>query len=208
MKDNPSQSSAPQENKMGIMPIAPLLASMAVPMMISMLVQALYNVVDSIFVARISQDALNAVSLAFPLQNLIIAVGAGTGVGMNALLSRSLGEKKQEQADRTASTGIFLFLCSFLVFAAVGLLFSRTFFLAQTDITAIVDYGEAYARICLGFSFGIFFQFCFERILQATGRTFCTMVTQLAGAIINIIMDPILIFGLFGFPRLEVAGAL
>ena len=207
MKDNPSQSSAPQENKMGIMPIAPLLASMAVPMMISMLVQALYNVVDSIFVARISQDALNAVSLAFPLQNLIIAVGAGTGVGMNALLSRSLGEKKQEQADRTASTGIFLFLCSFLVFAAVGLLFSRTFFLAQTDITAIVDYGEAYARICLGFSFGIFFQFCFERILQATGRTFCTMVTQLAGAIINIIMDPILIFGLFGFPRLEVAGA-
>ncbi len=192
---------------MGTTPIGPLLASMAVPMMISMLVQALYNVVDSIFVAQISQDALNAVSLAFPLQNLMIAVGGGTGVGMNALLSRSLGEKKQDQADQAANTGIFLFVLSAVVFGVCGFLLARPFFLAQTDITAIVDYGTDYARICLGLSIGIFSQFCFERMLQSTGRTFYSMITQLTGALFNIVMDPILIFGLFGFPRLEVAGA-
>ena len=211
MKDNemqtPAPGAAPQENKMGTMPIAPLLAGMAVPMMISMLVQALYNVVDSIFVAQISQDALNAVSLAFPLQNLMIAVGGGTGVGMNALLSRSLGEKKQDMADRAANTGIFVFLLSAVVFGVCGFLLARPFFLAQTDIAPIVDYGTAYARICLGLSIGIFSQFCFERLLQSTGRTVYSMVTQLIGAVINIIMDPILIFGLFGFPRMEVAGA-
>ena len=209
MKDNKTQSPspAPQENKMGTMPIAPLLAGMAVPMMISMLVQALYNIVDSIFVARISQDALNAVSLAFPLQNLMIAVGGGTGVGMNALLSRSLGEKKQDQADQTANTGIFVFLVSAVVFGVCGVLLARPFFLAQTDIVSIVDYGTDYARICLGLSIGIFSQFCFERLLQSTGRTVYSMITQLIGAVINIILDPILIFGLFGFPRLEVAGA-
>ena len=209
MKDNKTQSAspAPQENKMGVMPIAPLLAGMAVPMMISMLVQALYNIVDSVFVARISQDALNAVSLAFPLQNLMIAVGGGTGVGMNALLSRSLGEKKQDQADRAANTGIFLFLLSAVVFGVCGFLLARPFFLAQTDIQSIVDYGTDYARICLGLSIGIFSQFCFERLLQSTGRTVYSMITQLIGAIINIILDPILIFGLFGFPRMEVAGA-
>lgn len=192
---------------MGVMPIAPLLAGMAVPMMISMLVQALYNVVDSIFVSRISQDALNAVSLAFPLQNLMIAVGGGTGVGMNALLSRSLGEKKQEQADQAANTGIFLFLLSAVIFGVCGFLLARPFFLAQTDIPAIVNYGTDYARICLGLSIGIFSQFCFERLLQSTGRTVYSMVTQIIGALINIVMDPILIFGLFGFPRMEVAGA-
>ena len=209
MKDNKTQSAspAPQENKMGVMPIAPLLAGMAVPMMISMLVQALYNVVDSIFVARISQDALNAVSLAFPLQNLMIAVGGGTGVGMNALLSRSLGEKKQDQADRAANTGIFVFLVSAVAFGVCGILLARPFFLAQTDIVSIVDYGTDYARICLGLSIGIFSQFCFERLLQSTGRTVYSMITQLIGALINIVLDPILIFGLFGFPRLEVAGA-
>ena len=205
MKDN-SQQSTP-ENKMGTMPIGPLLAGMAIPMMISMLVQALYNVVDSIFVAQISQDALNAVSLAFPLQNLMIAVGGGTGVGMNALLSRSLGEKDQEQADRAANTGIFLFFLSAVIFGVCGFALARPFFLAQTDIAPIVDYGTTYARICLGLSIGIFSQFCFERLLQSTGRTVYSMVTQLIGAVINIIMDPILIFGLFGFPRMEVAGA-
>ena len=205
MKNN-SQQSTP-ENKMGTMPIGPLLAGMAIPMMISMLVQALYNIVDSVFVARISQDALNAVSLAFPLQNLMIAVGGGTGVGMNALLSRSLGEKDQEQADRAANTGIFLFLLSAVVFGVCGFLLAKPFFLAQTDIAPIVDYGTTYARICLGLSIGIFSQFCFERLLQSTGRTVYSMVTQLIGAVINIIMDPILIFGLFGFPRMEVAGA-
>ena len=209
MKDNKMQSpgSAPQENKMGTMAIAPLLAGMAVPIMISMLVQALYNVVDSIFVARVSQDALNAVSLAFPLQNLMIAVGGGTGVGMNALLSRSLGEKKQDQADQAANTGIFVFLVSAVAFGACGFLLARPFFLAQTDIAAIVDYGTDYARICLGLSIGIFGQFCFERLLQSTGRTVSSMISQIAGAMINIVLDPILIFGLFGFPRLEVAGA-
>ncbi len=209
MKDNKMQSPgpAPQENKMGTMAIAPLLAGMAVPIMISMLVQALYNVVDSIFVARVSQDALNAVSLAFPLQNLMIAVGGGTGVGMNALLSRSLGEKKQDQADQAANTGIFVFLVSAVAFGACGFLLARPFFLAQTDIAAIVDYGTDYARICLGLSIGIFGQFCFERLLQSTGRTVYSMISQIAGALINIVLDPILIFGLFGFPRLEVAGA-
>ena len=205
MKSNSQQST--QENKMGVMPIAPLLAGMAIPMMISMLVQALYNVVDSIFVARLSQDALNAVSLAFPLQNLMIAVGGGTGVGMNALLSRSLGEKDQDQADRAANTGIFIFLLSAIIFGVCGFLLARPFFLAQTDIASIVNYGTDYARICLGLSIGIFSQFCFERLLQSTGRTVYSMVTQLIGAVINIILDPILIFGLFGFPRLEVAGA-
>ena len=205
MKNNSQQSA--QENKMGVMPIGPLLAGMAVPMMISMLVQALYNIVDSIFVARISQDALNAVSLAFPLQNLMIAGGGGTGVGMNALLSRSLGEKDQDQADRAANTGIFVFLLSAVIFGVCGFLLARPFFLAQTDIAPIVDYGTDYARICLGLSIGIFSQFCFERLLQSTGRTVYSMITQLIGAVINIIMDPILIFGLFGFPRMEVAGA-
>lgn len=197
----------PKENKMGVMPIGKLLAAMAIPMMISMLVQALYNVVDSVFVARISENALNAVSLAFPLQNLMIAVGAGTGVGINALLSRSLGEKKQESVDRAANVGLFLSLCSAVVFAVLGIFGSRAFFLAQTDVAEIVEGGTAYAIICLGFSVGLFFQFCFERLLQATGRTMLSMLTQLVGAVINIILDPILIFGLLGAPELGVTGA-
>ena len=192
---------------MGTMPVGKLLATMAVPMMISMLFQALYNVVDSVFVAMLSQDAMNAVSLAFPLQMLTIALGAGTGVGMNALLSRSLGEKKQDMVDRAANTGLFLFLCSGIFFAIVGLVAARPFFEAQTQNQAIIDYGADYIAICLCFSVGIFCQFCFERLLQSTGRTGLATLTQLTGAIINIILDPIMIFGLFGFPRLEVAGA-
>ena len=199
---------APQENKMGVMPVGRLLAGMAIPMMISMLVQAFYNVVDSIFVAQLSEDALNAVSLAFPLQNLMIAFGGGTAVGINALLSRSLGEKNQHMVDKAANTGIFLSLCSFVVFALIGVFFSRTFFELQAGgEEIIVEYGVDYASICLGLSIGIFCQFCFERLLQSTGRTTLAMITQLTGAVINIIMDPILIFGYFGFPRLEVAGA-
>ena len=182
------------ENKMGVMPIAPLLASMAVPMMISMLVQALYNVVDSVFVAQIGEDALNAVSLAFPLQNLMIAFGAGTAVGMNAVLSRSLGEKNRSAADRAANTGIFVFLCSFVLFALIGGFLSRPYFHALTDIESIVDDGVKYTTICLCFSFGIFMQFCFERLLQSTGRTTLSMITQLIGAVTNIILDPIFIF--------------
>ena len=199
---------APQENKMGVWPVGRLLASMAIPMMISMLVQALYNVVDSVFVSRISENAFNAVSLAFPLQSLMIAVGAGTAVGINALLSRSLGEKRQDMADRAAGAGIFLSLCSAVVFALIGIFLSRPFFMAQAkSVPEIVDMGTAYTRICLGLSVGIFSQFCFERLLQSTGRTTLAMVSQLAGALTNIVLDPIFIFGLCGMPRLGVAGA-
>lgn len=191
---------------MGVMPVGKLLANMAIPMMISMLVQAFYNVVDSIFVARISENALTAVSLAFPLQNLCIAVGSGTAVGMNAVLSRSLGEKRQDMVDRSANTGIFLFLCSYVVFALIGAFLSRPFFLTQTKNAEIVEYGVSYISICLMFSMGIFGQFCFERLLQSTGRTGLAMMTQLIGAVINIILDPILIFGIIGKP-MGVAGA-
>ena len=206
MAQNPS-SHPPAENKMGVQPVGRLLAGMAVPMMISMLVQACYNVVDSVFVAQISEDALNAVSLAFPLQNLMIAVCAGTAVGMNALLSRSLGAKEQEKADLAANTGIFLALCSFVVFCVLGIFFSHTFFLLQTDVEEIVTAGTAYGQICLGCSIGLFCQFTFERLLQSTGRTHLAMCTQILGALINIVLDPILIFGLFGAPQLGVAGA-
>ena len=204
----PAAGAAPQENKMGVMPVGRLLAGMAVPMMISMLVQALYNVVDSVFVSRISENAFNAVGLAFPLQSLMIAVGAGTAVGINALLSRSLGEKKQEMADRAAGAGIFLSLCSAVVFALIGIFLSRPFFMAQAKtVPEIVEMGTDYTRICLGLSVGIFCQFCFERLLQSTGRTTLAMLTQLAGAITNIVLDPIFIFGLLGAPRLGVTGA-
>ena len=199
---------APGENKMGVQPVGRLLAGMAIPMMISMLVQALYNVVDSVFVSRISENAFNAVGLAFPLQNLMIAVGAGTAVGINALLSRSLGEKKQDMADRAAGTGIFLSLCSAVVFALIGIFLSRPFFMAQAKtVPEIVEMGTAYTRICLGLSVGLFCQFCFERLLQSTGRTMLSMVTQLIGAIINIILDPVFIFGLCGMPKMGVTGA-
>lgn len=197
----------PQENKMGTMPVGRLLASMATPMMISMIVQAFYNVVDSVFVSQLGEDALNAVSLAFPLQQLMIAVCGGTAVGMNAMLSRSLGEKKFEKANKIANTGVFLFLCSAVVFTLIGIFLSRPFFLAQTDVKQIVDYGTDYASVCLGCSFGICCQFCFEKLLQSTGKTTHSMITQLIGAVINIILDPILIFGLLGMPKLEVLGA-
>ncbi len=195
------------ENKMGVMPVGKLLADMGIPMMISMLVQAFYNVVDSIFVAQLSENALTAVSLAFPLQNLCIAVGGGTAVGMNALLSRSLGEKNKDMVDRSANTGIFLYLCSYIVFAILGVSIARPFFLMQTDVAEIVNHGVSYVKICLGLSIGIFMQFCFERLLQSTGRTRLSMISQIIGAVTNIILDPIFIFGMFGMPRMEVAGA-
>ena len=209
MRNNtPAPGTTPGENKMGVQPVGRLLAGMAIPMMISMLVQALYNVVDSVFVSRISENAFNAVGLAFPLQNLMIAVGAGTAVGINALLSRSLGEKKQDMADRAAGTGIFLSLCSAVVFALIGIFLSRPFFMAQAKtVPEIVEMGTAYTRICLGLSVGLFCQFCFERLLQSTGRTMLSMVTQLIGAVINIILDPVFIFGLCGMPKMGVTGA-
>ena len=161
----------PHENKMGVLPVGKLLLSMSVPIMLSMLVQALYNIVDSVFVSRVSENALNAVSLAFPVQNLMIAVATGTGVGINALLSKSLGEKKFERANLTAANGLFLGICSAVVFAVLGALFSRTFFLVQTDVAEIVEGGTAYIQVCTICSFGIFISISVERLLQATGKT-------------------------------------
>ncbi|OLU44098.1 MATE family efflux transporter [Faecalibaculum rodentium] len=192
---------------MGVQPVNRLLVSMSVPMMVSMLVQALYNVVDSIFVASLSEDALTAVSLAFPWQNLMIAVGVGTGVGVNAWLSRCLGEKDQRSANATAENGIFLAMVSYLVFAVTGMLISRPFFTLQTSSAVIAEEGFQYMWIVSVFGIGLFLQTMNEKILASTGRTNLTMVSQLAGAAINIVLDPIMIFGLFGFPALGVAGA-
>ena len=196
-----------QENKMGIMPIPKLLISMSLPMIASMLVQALYNIVDSMFVAQLIEGALTAVSLVFPVQNLMIAVASGTGVGINALLSRSLGEKKLDQANKIASNGVFLALISSLVFAVIGIFCSRLFFAAQTTDAQIVEYGTQYMSIITIASIGIFLQVTYERLLQSTGKTFFNMITQGTGAIINIILDPILIFGWFGLPAMGVTGA-
>lgn len=192
---------------MGIMPIDKLLLTMSLPMMISMLVQALYNIVDSIFVSQINEYALRAVSLAFPVQSLMIAVAVGTAVGVNAFLSRTLGERDFEKANTIARNGIFLAAVSYVVFALVGLLVSRTFFASQTDIAEVREYGVAYLTICCTASIGVFMQTVFERLLQATGKTFYTMITQGVGAIINLILDPIMIFGYFGLPKMGVAGA-
>ena len=196
-----------KENKMGYMPIPKLLFTMSMPMIISMLVQALYNVVDRAFVAQLNEDALTAVSMAFPVQNLMIAVSVGTGVGINALLSRSLGEKQFEQANKAAQNGLFLGTVSYLVFAILGFFGSRQFYLIQTDDPEIVSYGTQYVFVVTVFAFGLFLAVISERLLQSTGLTIYNMYTQGLGAIINIILDPILIFGLFGFPRLEVLGA-
>lgn len=196
-----------KENKMGIMPVNKLLVTMSLPMVISMIVQALYNIVDSIFVSRLSEDALTAVSMAFPMQNLMISVAVGTGVGINAMLSRALGEKKFEAANKTAENGIFIEVLGYILFLLIGIFVTKPFFLAQAGAGDIANMGIEYTRICLLMSFGIFMQIGFERILQSTGRTIFTMITQSTGAIINIILDPILIFGLFGMPKMGVAGA-
>lgn len=196
-----------KENKMGVMPVNKLLMNMSLPMMISMLVQALYNVVDSIFVSRIDENALTAVSMAFPIQSLMIALGAGTGVGVNALLSRSLGEKDYDRVNKAAGNGIFLTGINYLVFLLVGILVTTPFYLSQTKDAQILSYGQQYLTIICCCSFGMYGQFIFERLLQSTGRTFYTMITQSIGAIINIILDPIFIFGYFGVPKMGVAGA-
>lgn len=194
-------------NKMGVMPINRLLLSMSLPMVASMLVQALYNIVDSMFVAQLSENALTAVSLAFPVQNLMIAVSTGTGVGMNALISRALGEGNPKRANLIANNGIYLLIFSSIAFAILTFFGSGLFFRMQTDDLDIIQQGTVYIRICGCISMGIFLQIAFDRILQATGRTFYTMLTQGLGAILNIILDPILIFGLFGLPRFGIAGA-
>ena len=196
-----------RENKMGTMPVGKLLVSMAAPMIASMLFQALYNIVDSIFVSRVSQDALNAVSLSFPMQMLVIGVSTGTGVGMNALISRYLGEKNKEKADMTANTGIFLFLCSAVFFALLGWLVPKKFFEIQTENPQIIRYGTDYLTVVLGLAAGVLAQMSGERLLMSTGRTNLSMISQITGAAINMVLDPIMIFGLFGFPRMEVRGA-
>lgn len=196
-----------KENKMGIMPIPKLLFSMSVPMMLSMIVQSVYNIVDSMFVAHINENALTALSLVFPFQIFMIGISVGTGVGVNALLSRSLGEKNQKNADLAAKNGIFLAVVFSIVFAIVGILFGKQFILAQTSDPQIVKYSLEYLNVITIFSFGTFMQMMFERLLQATGKTVLSMITQIFGAVTNLILDPIMIFGLLGFPALGVKGA-
>ena len=203
-------NSAPvTENKMGTMPIGRLVFNMSLPMMISMLVQALYNIVDSIFVAKLSENALTAVSLAFPLQTLIIAVATGTGVGVNALLSKSLGAHKYDEANKIGINGAVLYAFSYIIFLILGLTIVKPFYMSQignADIE-IMDMGVSYLSTVMIFSFGIFAEIFFERVLTSTGRTIFSMTSQLCGAITNIILDPIMIFGLLGFPKLGATGA-
>ena len=196
-----------KENKMGVMPIGRLLANMALPMMISMLIQALYNVVDSIYVSRISESAVTALSLAFPVQNLLIGFAVGIGVGVNSLLSKSLGERDQKAANRAAGNGIFLALTAAAVFLLFGIFGTRPYFEMQSDVTETVEGGIVYTAICCIFGLGIFVEILGERLLQSTGRTVHTMISQGVGAIVNIILDPILIFGWFGLPAMGIAGA-
>lgn len=196
-----------QENKMGVMPVGKLLANMALPMVISMLVQALYNVVDSIYVSQISESAVTALSLAFPVQNLQIGFATGIGVGVNSLLSKSLGEKNQEAANLAAGNGMVLMFIVTGLFMLFGFFGVRPYYEMQSDVAETVESGIVYSRICCVFTLGIFMEILGERLLQATGRTVYTMITQGVGAVINIILDPILIHGWFGLPAMGVAGA-
>ena len=202
-----TKTAAPGGNKMGTWPIGKLLINMALPLVISMLVQALYNVVDSIYVSRISESAVTALSLAFPVQNLLIGCATGVGVGVNSLLSKSLGERNYDRANRSAGNGILLsvlFAAAFLIF---GLFFAKPFFSTQSTVKETVDGGSIYlAIVCIG-SIGIFIEILYERLLQASGNSFLSMITQTTGAVINIILDPVLIFGWFGLPKMGIAGA-
>ena len=196
-------------NKMGTQPIGKLLFSMALPMTVSMMFQALYNIVDSYFVSKLElhQDAMNAVSLAFPMQSLLIAFSIGTGVGMSALISRALGEKMEDRARQIAGVGLFLEIVMAAVFSLIGLLFAHSYFALQTDNAQIIRYGGDYLSIVMGICFFLYAQVTLERLLQSTGRTDKSMICQLVGAGINIVLDPLFIFGYAGFPRLEVKGA-
>ena len=196
-----------QENKMGTMPVGKLLFNMALPMILSMVVQALYNVVDSIYISQISESAVTALSLAFPVQNMQIGFAVGIGVGVNSLLSKSLGEQNQEAANRAAGNGMFLMFVAVVIFMLFGIFGARPFFEMQSDVSETVENGITYSSICCIFSLGIFMEILGERLLQSTGRTIHSMITQSTGAIINIILDPILIHGWFGLPAMGVAGA-
>ena len=195
------------ENKMGTMPVGKLLIQISLPIMISMFVQALYNIVDSIFVAKLSTDALTAVSLAFPIQNLMISAGVGTGVGINALLSMRLGQKNYKAVTQTALNGIFLVIITIVLFIILGITIPHAYLKSQTSNMQIVELGTDYLEICMIFCFGLFLAITFERLLQSTGRTVLSMISQLAGAITNIILDPVMIFGLLGFPAMGIKGA-
>ena len=201
------QEGLTRENKMGVMPVGKLLMSMSLPIMISMLIQALYNIVDSMFVARISEDALTAVSLAFPIQNLMIAVATGTGVGMNSLLSKALGAKDFDRANRAATNGLFVLVLSCVPFMLFGGLLTDWFMRTQTDIESIILHGDSYLRVVCLVSVGAFGAIAVERLLQATGKTVYSMITQAVGAVVNIALDPVLIFGLCGLPAMGVTGA-
>jgi putative MATE family efflux protein len=196
-----------KENKMAVMPMRKLVLNMSFPLMLSLLIQSLYNIVDSIFVAKLSEAALTATSIVFPMQLLMIAVGVGTGVGVNAVLSRNIGAKNEKMVENVASTGVVLSLISTLVFVVIGLLFTKTFVHAFTDDEQIAEYAIQYLSICMIFCIGSLVSTMFQRFLQAVGDTFYSMVSLIAGAVTNIILDPILIFGLLGFPALEVRGA-
>ena len=195
------------QDKLGSMPVGKLLVVMSVPMMISMFVQALYNMVDSMFVARLSEDALTAVSLAFPMQNVMSAIAVGTGVGTSAFISRSLGEKNLEKAEKAANVQVFLSLCYSLAFAAAGIFAAEGFYKAQTDVQSVIDYGRDYLGIVCIFSIGVFYGQNLEKLLVATGSSTLSMISQASGAVINIIFDPLLIFGVGPFPELGVKGA-
>lgn len=204
-----SQEQNIQENKMGVMPVNKLLLNMSLPMMLSMLVQALYNIVDSIFVSRVSENALTAVSLAFPIQTLMIALGTGTGVGINALLAKQLGEKNYKQVNKTAMNGSFLAVLCYVIFLIIGIVAVRPFYASQVkaeDAEILVMGVEYLSIVCIG-SFGLYAQLIGEKLLQATGLTVYSMISQVLGAVTNIILDPILIFGLCGMPKMGVAGA-
>lgn len=196
-----------KENKMGVMEMKKLILTMSFPIMISMLVQALYNIIDSMFVARVSEAALAAVSLCYPVQMILIAVACGTGVGVNALLSRYLGEKKYKEANQIALHGLFLAICNWLIFAVLGMFFSEAFLRIFSSDEQILQMGISYMKICTLFSFGVFVQITYERIMQSTGNTIYNMIIQGVGALINIILDPIFIFGYFGLPDFGVKGA-
>ena len=210
MKNQDIQNKSQQiqtENKMGTMPVGKLLIQISLPIMISMFVQALYNIVDSIFVAKLSTDALTAVSLAFPIQNLMISAGVGTGVGINALLSMRLGQKNYKAVTQTALNGIFLVIITIVLFIILGITIPHAYLKSQTSNMQIVELGTDYLEICMIFCFGLFLAITFERLLQSTGRTVLSMISQLAGAITNIILDPVMIFGLLGFPAMGIKGA-
>jgi len=195
------------ENKMGTASISKLIVSMSIPAMLSMMVQALYNIVDSFFVAKISENALTAVSLAFPIQVLLIALAVGTSMGINSLVSRRLGENRQAEADSAAAHGIILGIFNWIVFAIIGIFFSRMFFQSFTATKEVIEMGTQYMSIVCIVSFGVFIEINIEKTLQATGRMIYPMLSQLIGAITNIILDPIFIFGMFGVPKMGVAGA-